>query len=116
MQAAVKYAVDAVNYLIDAAGSSLLTEIYYLRQVQVTCNMRATFNRLAQEWGSREPKTTSTSSLPPMLREGSEYGFDHKLASAADSILTGWLRELVEIAILVLAVVVHLLIRYIAKD
>ena len=29
-KAAVKYAVDAVNYLMDAAGSSLPTEIYYL--------------------------------------------------------------------------------------
>ena len=35
----VKYAVDAVTYLIDAAGSSLLTEIYYLShmRVHVTC-------------------------------------------------------------------------------
>ena len=33
MQAAVKYAVDAVNYLMDAVGSSLLTEIYYLSRV-----------------------------------------------------------------------------------
>ena len=36
---AVKYAVDAVNYLMDAAGSSLLTEIYYLSQGLLTWNM-----------------------------------------------------------------------------
>ena len=45
-KAAVKYAVDAVNYLMDAAGSSLPTEIYYLSQVRVTCNMRATFDTI----------------------------------------------------------------------
>ena len=33
---AVKYAVDAFDYLMDAAGSSLLTEIYYLSQVRIT--------------------------------------------------------------------------------
>ena len=46
---------DGVNYLMDAAGSYLLTEIYYLSQVRgVRCNMRARFDILAQEWGSRE--------------------------------------------------------------
>ena len=62
-RAAVKYALYAVNYLMDAVAPSLVTEIYYLSQVRVTCNMRATFDILAQEWGSREiHKTTTTSS------------------------------------------------------
>ena len=35
-KAGVKYAMNAVSYLMDAAGSSLPTEIYYLSQVLVT--------------------------------------------------------------------------------
>ena len=42
----VKYAVDAGNYRMDAAGLSLFTGIYYLSQVLATCNMRATFDIL----------------------------------------------------------------------
>ena len=61
-KAAVKYAANAGNYLMDAAGYSLLTEIYYLSHVLLTYNMRATFDTLAQEWGSREPPETTTTS------------------------------------------------------
>ena len=42
-KAAVKYVVNAGNYLMDAAGYFLITEMYYLSQMLLTCKMRATF-------------------------------------------------------------------------
>ena len=61
--ALVRYALNAGNYLVAAAGYSLLTEIYYVSQVLVVCHVRATFDILAPKWGSEETlKTTTTSS------------------------------------------------------
>ena len=62
-RAAVKYAMDAVNYLMDAAGYSLPTAIYYLSQALVTCNMRATFDILAQDWAPGNPQDNSDFAL-----------------------------------------------------
>ena len=52
-EAADKYTENAGNYRMDATGFSLRTEIYYLSQMRIACNMRTTFDVLAQEWGSR---------------------------------------------------------------
>ena len=70
-EAADKYTKNAGNYLMDATGFSLRTEIYYLSQMRITNNMQATFDIHGTSGAhlTRVPEKlqTNTPRMPPTI-------------------------------------------------